>query len=84
VLRSLQTERTEKPALAERRSRERLNYRLLFSSSAHRRIIGVEPADIGRLTPAQRAGAPLPVSATLASYTWKQHCCGLFLRSMTA
>jgi len=39
---------------------------------------------LGGVTPAQRAGAPSPVSAKLASYAWKQHCRGLFLTPMTA
>ena len=30
------------------------------------------------LTPAQRSGAPSPPTASLASYRWRQHCCGLF------
>jgi len=42
----------------------------------HRSLDGV--------TPAQRAGAPSPVSAKLASYTWKQYCRGLYLTPVAA
>jgi transposase InsO family protein len=42
----------------------------------HRSLHGV--------TPAQRAGAPSPVSAKLASYAWKQHCRGLFMTPVAA
>jgi putative transposase len=42
----------------------------------HRALDGV--------TPAQRADAPSPASAKLASYAWKQHCRGLFQTPMPA
>ena len=35
-------------------------------------------AKFAGVTPAHRAGAPLPVPAKLASYRWKQYCRGLF------
>jgi transposase InsO family protein len=35
-------------------------------------------------TPAQRAGAALPRSAALNTYTWRQHCQGLFQTPMAA
>ena len=33
---------------------------------------------LGRTTPAQRAGASSPASATLNHYGWRQYCLGLF------
>ena len=39
---------------------------------------------LGGATPAQRAGAPLPVPASLDCYAWRQHCRGLFQTPMAA
>ena len=33
---------------------------------------------LGGATPAERSGLPAPPTAKLESYTWRQHCNGLF------
>jgi putative transposase len=39
---------------------------------------------LGGDTPQQRCGAPSPTPAKLASYLWKQHCCGLLKTPLAA
>jgi putative transposase len=39
---------------------------------------------LGGSTPAETAGMPRPGCATLDSYGWRQHCCGLFQTPIAA